>query len=189
VGTNAAFLREVAKLPVYAACDAGVLVLGETGTGKEVFAQAVHRLSARAARPWVTVNCGALPTELVESKLFGHAKGAFTTAPACRAGLVSEAEGGTLFLDDVDCLPPLAQVNLLRFLQEREYRPVGAAGVRRADVRVIAAPTCTSGSTCCCFSCRRCAIAATTSPRWRCTSCAASPRSTGGACAGSRPGR
>ncbi len=139
VGHDPAFLRELAKLPVFAACDAGVLVLGETGTGKEVFAQALHRLSARAARPWVAVNCGALPTDLIESELFGHAKGAFTTALCSRAGLVSEAEGGSLFLDDVDCLPPPAQVKLLRFLQEREYRPVGSGQVRRADVRVIAA--------------------------------------------------
>ncbi len=139
VGADPAFLRELAKLPVYAGCEAGVLVLGETGTGKEVFAQAVHRLSARAGRPWVAVNCGAMPTELVESELFGHAKGAFTTALCSRAGLVSEAEGGSLFLDDVDCLPPQAQVKLLRFLQEREYRPVGSGQVRRADVRVIAA--------------------------------------------------
>lgn len=139
VGADPVFLREVHKLPVYAACDAGVLVLGETGTGKEVFARALHRLSARARRPWVAVNCGAMPTELVESELFGHAKGAFTTALASRAGLVSEAEGGSLFLDDVDCLPPQAQVKLLRFLQEREYRPVGSGQVRRADVRVIAA--------------------------------------------------
>lgn len=139
IGRNEAFRRELAKLPVYAACDAGVLILGETGTGKEVCAQAVHRLSARAERPWVAVNCGAMPTELIENELFGHAKGAFTTAHTSRAGLVSEAEGGSLFLDDIDCLPIPAQVKLLRFLQEREYRPVGSTALRRADVRVIAA--------------------------------------------------
>lgn len=139
IGRNEAFVRELAKLPVYAACDAGVLIVGETGTGKEVCARAVHQLSHRAGKPWVAVNCGALPTELIESELFGHAKGAFTTAHASRTGLVAEAEGGTLFLDDIDCLPVPAQVKLLRFLQEREYRPVGATAVRRADVRVIAA--------------------------------------------------
>ncbi len=139
IGRNEAFVRELARLPVYARSDAGVLILGETGTGKEVCAQAVHRLSPRAGRPWVAVNCGALPTELIESELFGHAKGAFTTAHMSRSGLVAEAEGGSLFLDDIDCLPVPAQVKLLRFLQEREYRPVGATTVRRADVRVIAA--------------------------------------------------
>lgn len=139
VGNNEAVLRELAKLPVYAACDAGVLILGETGTGKEVCAQAVHRLSARASGPWVAVNCGAIPAELVENELFGHAKGAFTTAHTSRPGLIAEAEGGSLFLDDIDCMPLSAQVKLLRFLQEHEYRPVGATAVRRADVRVIAA--------------------------------------------------
>ena len=139
IGSNPAFARQLAKLPVYAACDAGVLILGETGTGKEVCAQAVHRLSARASMPWVAVNCGAIPADLVENEMFGHAKGAFTTAHMSRPGLVSEAEGGTLFLDDIDCLPLSAQVKLLRFLQEREYRPIGSTTLRRADVRVIAA--------------------------------------------------
>ena len=139
IGGNPAFVRQVAKLPVYAACDAGVLILGETGTGKEVCAQAVHYLSARSSKPWVAVNCGAMPTELIENELFGHAKGAFTTAHMSRSGLVSEAEGGSLFLDDVDCLPLSAQVKLLRFLQEHEYRPVGSTTLHRADVRVIAA--------------------------------------------------
>ncbi|NML16818.1 sigma-54 interaction domain-containing protein [Azohydromonas caseinilytica] len=139
VGTHPAFLRQVHKLPVFASCDAGVLILGETGTGKEVCAQAIHYLSARRSGPWVAVNCGALPEGLVENELFGHVKGAYTTAHASCGGLVREAEGGSLFLDDVDCLALPAQVKLLRFLQEHEYRPVGASGVRHADVRVIAA--------------------------------------------------
>lgn len=139
VGSNAVFLNQVARLATFAACDAGVLLLGETGTGKEVFAQALHYLSPRSARPWVAVNCGALHSELIESELFGHVRGAFTTAHANRNGLVREAEGGSLFLDDIDCLPLTAQVKLLRFLQEREYRPVGANQLQRADVRVIAA--------------------------------------------------
>jgi two-component system response regulator GlrR len=139
VGTAPQFVRQIARLPAIAGCDAGVLILGETGTGKEVCAQAVHHLSARAARPWVAINCGAVPTELLESELFGHVRGAFTNAHASRTGLVAEAEGGTLFLDDVDCLPLAAQSKLLRFLEEREYRQVGANTVRRADVRVIAA--------------------------------------------------
>jgi DNA-binding NtrC family response regulator len=124
---------------VIARCDAGVLILGETGTGKEVMAQSIHYLSARSGKPWVAVNCGAFPTELVENELFGHVKGAYTTAHNARAGLVREAEGGTLFLDDVDCLPLPAQAKLLRFLQEHEYRAVGSNTTQHADVRVIAA--------------------------------------------------
>lgn len=139
IGAAPAFLRQINLLPTLAACDAGVLITGETGTGKEVCAQAVHYLSSRASRPWVAINCAAIPAELMESELFGHVKGAFTNALAARQGLVREAEGGTLFLDDVDCLPLPAQAKLLRFLQEREYRQVGANTVQRADVRVIAA--------------------------------------------------
>ena len=139
VGRSAVLTREVEKLRRFAACDAGVLILGETGTGKEVFAQAVHYVSARAAKPMVAINCGAVPPELMEAELFGHAKGAYTNAHASRTGLVSEAQGGTLFLDDVDCLAPSAQAKLLRFLQEREYRVVGSNELRHADVRVVAA--------------------------------------------------
>jgi two-component system response regulator GlrR len=139
VGTSPAFMALVAKLPTFAGCDAGVLVLGETGTGKEVCAQAIHYLSARASKPWVALNCGAIPTELLESELFGHAKGAYTMAYHARKGLVGEAEGGTLFLDDVDCLPLVAQAKLLRFLEEREYRPLGSNVLCHADVRVVAA--------------------------------------------------
>lgn len=139
IGTSAIFVRQVERLPAIANCDAGVLLFGETGTGKEVFAQAIHYLSARASKPCVAVNCGAIPVELIESEMFGHVKGAYTTAHANRAGLVREAEGGTLFLDDIDGLPLAAQAKLLRFLQEREYRPVGSSAVSRADVRVIAA--------------------------------------------------
>jgi two-component system, NtrC family, response regulator GlrR len=139
VGSSPAFMRQVEKLPTFAGCDANVLILGETGTGKEIFARAIHYCSARASRPWVAVNCGAMPTELVENELFGHIRGAYTTAHGERAGLVREAEGGTLFLDDVDCLPQAAQAKLLRFLQEGEFRPVGSNTVWRANVRVVAA--------------------------------------------------
>ena len=139
IGSHPSFMAQLTKLPTLAGCDASVLVLGETGTGKEVCAQAIHYLSVRASRPWVAINCGAMPTELVENELFGHVKGAYTTAHAPRSGLVREAEGGTLFLDDVDCLPLSAQVKLLRFVQEREYRAVGSNQVQHADVRIIAA--------------------------------------------------
>ena len=139
IARSESFRQLLARLPTLAACNAGVLILGETGTGKEVFAHALHNLSGRAAKPWVPINCGAIPIDLVESELFGHMRGAYTTATTSRAGLVEAAEGGTLFLDDVDCLPLAAQVKLLRLLQEREYRPVGSNTLRRADIRVIAA--------------------------------------------------
>jgi two-component system, NtrC family, response regulator GlrR len=139
IGDSPAFAQQVARVPLLARYDANVLILGDTGTGKEVCAQAVHYLSARAGRPWVAVNCGAIPADLVEAELFGHVKGAYTHAHAARSGLIREAEGGTLFLDEIDSLPYPAQASLLRFLQDKEYRPVGASAPQRADVRVIAA--------------------------------------------------
>ena len=139
VGSSPAFARLIDRVPVMAGCDAGVLLLGETGTGKELFAQAVHYLSPRAGHPWVAVNCGALPADLVEAELFGHVRGAFTHAVESRAGLVAQAQGGTLFLDEIDSLPAAAQVKLLRFLQDKEYRAVGSTRTQHADVRIIAA--------------------------------------------------
>jgi two-component system response regulator GlrR len=139
VGDDPGFLRLLERLRKVAATDAGVLLLGETGTGKELFAQAVHYHSARAAGPWVAVNCGALPSELVESELFGHVKGAYTHAVAARLGLIRQAAGGSLFLDEVDSLPLAAQAKLLRFLQDKEVRPVGANTGQAVDVRLIAA--------------------------------------------------
>jgi two-component system response regulator AtoC len=131
-----ALLRQVTKL---APVGTTVLVTGESGTGKELIARALHERSPRAAMPFVAVNCGAIPAGLIESELFGHAKGAFTDARTARSGLFSEANGGTLFLDEVGELPLSAQVKLLRVLQEGELRPVGESRVERVDVRVIAA--------------------------------------------------
>ena len=116
-----------------------VLLEGESGTGKEVFARAIQGSGDRAGRPFVTVNCGALPENLIEATLFGHEKGAFTGADASRPGKFREADGGTLFLDEVGELPPSAQVRLLRALQEGEIDPVGAARSLKVDVRVISA--------------------------------------------------
>jgi DNA-binding NtrC family response regulator len=139
VGESEVFLSAVRRIPLIAKSDATVLVTGETGTGKEVCARTIHYLSPRADRPFVPVNCGAIPTELVENELFGHERGTFTGAVAAQAGLVKTAEAGTLFLDEIDCMPLSTQVKLLRFLQEREYRPLGAVRPVRADVRLIAA--------------------------------------------------
>jgi len=139
VGESEMFLAQIEKLPQIAKCDASVLITGETGTGKELCARAIHYLSPRASRSFLPINCGAIPSELVENELFGHLPGAFTGAKATQAGLISEANGGTLFLDEVDCLPLMAQVKLLRFLQEREYRPLGATRTYKADLRIIAA--------------------------------------------------
>jgi two-component system, NtrC family, response regulator GlrR len=139
IGESPAFLDKVRCVPRFARCDATVLISGESGTGKEIFARAIHYLSSRADRPFVPVNCGALPENLVESEIFGHKRGAFTGAASDQAGLIREAEGGTLFLDELDCLTPQAQVKLLRLLQDGEYRSVGSHQILRANIRVIAA--------------------------------------------------
>ncbi|HZF18630.1 MAG TPA: sigma-54 factor interaction domain-containing protein, partial [Burkholderiales bacterium] len=130
VGRSPAFLEVLELTKRFSACDATVLVQGETGTGKELVARAIHYLGVRRNFPFIPVNCGALPDSLVESELFGHARGAFTDARDARRGLIAEAQGGTLFLDEIEVLTPKAQAALLRFLQDLEYRPVGGAVVR-----------------------------------------------------------
>lgn len=133
-------LRETLRLVTrMAACDAPVLIEGETGTGKELAARAIHYQSVRKDGPFIPVNCGAIPDALIESELFGHRKGAFTDAKDNQPGLVTLAEGGTLFLDEVDALSTKGQVTLLRFLQDQEFRPLGARQVQQGNVRVLAA--------------------------------------------------
>lgn len=139
VGKSRIFLAELEKIPLMARCDASVLISGETGTGKELFSRAIHYLSPRAGKPFVPISCGAIPLDLVENELFGHARGAFTGASSSSPGLIQEASGGTLFMDEVDCLPLAAQAKLLRFLQEKEYKQLGSPRIRNADVRIIAA--------------------------------------------------
>ena len=139
IGQSASFVSEIKKIPILAQSDAIVFITGETGTGKELCARAIHYLSPRSGNPFIPVNCGAIPLELVENELFGHEKGAFTGAVDSRTGLIEEAEGGTVFLDEIDCLPPAAQVKLLRFLQEKEYRPLGSKKMKKADIRLLAA--------------------------------------------------
>jgi DNA-binding NtrC family response regulator len=139
LGESPAFLQLLAHIERFARCDATVLIDGETGTGKELTARAIHYLSARAEGPFVPINCGALPDTLIGSELFGHARGAFTDARESRQGLIAQADGGTLFLDELETLSTHGQVALLRFLQDYEYRPLGAALAQSANVRVIGA--------------------------------------------------
>jgi two-component system, NtrC family, response regulator GlrR len=139
IGESPAFVNSITQIAPIARYDVSVLILGETGTGKEVFARAIHYRSDRAAKPFVPVNCGAIPVDLLENEFFGHESGAFTSANSSRRGVIKEADGGTLFLDEVDSLPLLAQVKLLRFLQDGQFRPLGSASACSADVRIIAA--------------------------------------------------
>ncbi len=139
LGSSPAFCSAVEGLLRFARSECTLLIEGETGTGKEAAARMVHECSHRQGKPFIPVNCGALPDGLAESELFGCEKGAYTDARQARRGLVAEAEGGTLFLDEVEAMPARAQVALLRFLQDGGFRPVGSTRTLHGNARVIAA--------------------------------------------------
>ena len=138
VGEDPGFRAMKRKISLLAQSECTVLITGETGTGKELCARALHYLSSHAEKPFLPVNCGAIPVELFENELFGHQKGAFTGAWAAQTGLIAEAEGGTLFLDEIEALSLTSQVKLLRFLQDRTYYVLGSSRSRQANIRIVA---------------------------------------------------
>jgi DNA-binding NtrC family response regulator len=139
LGESPAFVEALKLIKRFARSDAPVLLEGETGTGKEIAARAIHYLGARRDYPFVAVNCGAIPDNLIENELFGHEQGAFTDARERRLGIVAQARGGTLFLDEIDALSTKAQITLLRFLEHQEFRPLGSKRACKTDVRIISA--------------------------------------------------
>ncbi|MEX0956985.1 MAG: sigma-54 dependent transcriptional regulator [Rhizobiaceae bacterium] len=139
IGNSPAMVRLKAEVKAIAETDADLLVVGETGAGKEVVSRAVHRLGSRAAEPFVAINCGALPAEIVESELFGHEKGAFTGASSLRIGKLEHADGGTVLLDEIESMPLELQVKLLRALEAKQIERLGSNRVINIDVRFIAA--------------------------------------------------
>ena len=139
VGTSNKMTEVFQMIERIANTDVTVLIRGESGTGKELVANAIHFNSARASKPFLKLNCAALPDTLIESELFGHEKGAFTGAIEQRMGRFERADGGTLFLDEIGTLNPTAQAKLLRILQEREFERIGGTRTLRVDVRIIAA--------------------------------------------------
>src|ERR1700758_2540026 len=139
IGHSPALKSVLAEVERVAPTDSTVLVLGETGTGKELIARAIHKISPRCHRPFVSLNCAAIPFDLLESELFGHEKGAFTGAAAQKIGRVEMADTGTLFLDEIGDIPLALQPKLLRVLQEKEFERLGSGRTHRIDVRLVAA--------------------------------------------------
>jgi formate hydrogenlyase transcriptional activator len=139
VGSSQSLRKVLKAVDKVASTDSTVLILGETGTGKELIARAIHKRSPRSSRAFIRVNCAAMPSELIASELFGHEKGAFTGAVERRIGRFEAADGGTLFLDEIGDLPPETQITLLRVLQEREFERIGSTKPVQVDVRVLAA--------------------------------------------------
>ncbi len=139
LGNSSAIKKTREQIKIIASCDASVLITGESGSGKELAAHAIHYLSDRSSFPFIPINCGAIPENLFENELFGHIKGAFTNAYENQEGLVKEAQNGTLFLDEIGVINPYIQVKLLRLLQDKEFKPLGDPRVKKADIRIIAA--------------------------------------------------
>lgn len=139
IGQSKVFLETLKLVQRFSCCNAPVLIEGETGTGKELVARAIHYGSSRCKYPFVPINCGAIPDTLVENELFGHKQGAYTGAHSDNAGLIAQAQHGTLFLDEVNALSSKAQVTLLRFLQDQLFRPLGGGDSYCADVRIVVA--------------------------------------------------
>ena len=139
LGNSPEFLQVLDQVSRVVKCDAPVYLDGETGTGKDLIARAIHYLGERKDHPYIAVNCGAFPDQLIENELFGHHKGAYTDARESCDGLIAQAEGGTLFLDEIEALSPKGQVTLLRFIENMNYRPLGGDAAKQANVRVITA--------------------------------------------------
>ena len=139
IGNSAALERAIEKARQVAFTDISVLVTGESGVGKESIPRIIHSLSARKHKPYIAVNCGAIPEGTIDSELFGHEKGAFTGATNLRKGYFEEADGGTIFLDEVGELPLSTQVRLLRVLETGEFIKVGSSRIQKTDVRIVAA--------------------------------------------------
>lgn len=139
VGKSPPFVHVLKQIKKIAHCDAPVLIEGDTGTGKEMAARAIHYMSRRRDFPFIPVNCGAIPDNLLENELFGHEKGAYTDAQCAQRGLVCQADGGTIFLDEVEAFSPKGQFVLLRFLEDQKFKPLGCERSRQADVRIVSA--------------------------------------------------
>lgn len=139
IGDSSVFRKTIANINKFSCSKAPIILEGETGSGKELAARALHYLGPRKSKPFIPVNCGAFPESMFENELFGHSKGAYTDASVAQAGLIEQANGGTLFLDEVDSLPPKSQVSLLRFLQDQQYRPLGSSKMVQSNITIISA--------------------------------------------------
>lgn len=139
IGSSVAFKKTIANISKFSCSKAPIILEGETGSGKELAARALHYLGPRKSKPFIPVNCGAFPESMFENELFGHSKGAYTDATTAQAGLIEQANGGTLFLDEVDSLPAKSQVSLLRFVQDQQYRPLGSSKMVQSKVTIISA--------------------------------------------------
>ncbi|HSL90961.1 MAG TPA: sigma-54 dependent transcriptional regulator, partial [Ignavibacteriaceae bacterium] len=139
VGKSKRFIDLLKSIESASRCDVRVLLEGDTGTGKEIVAKAIHKLSSRSDKNFMVLDCASIQDNLIESELFGHTKGSFTGAVKDRPGIIEEANGGTLFIDEINHLPQDMQVKFLRFLQEKEFRPVGSNQIKKSDVRIITA--------------------------------------------------